>query len=213
MAAHMKQPITLPEYERIFRTIHGVLLNEESTPEKACLYFALVGAFLLEKHHRKTATFRAGAAAYNLRTPTNAVLVLGTIEDGLLVSTESAFHCWIEVDDWVIDLAAPLFNDMIDPDRAGQLIKPHMFQKRPSTLGSLDELNTPGTFHHMPNPAIQDSLMRHFRSMQANADLANICVEWYRPPPKKVPSFIEIANQHGSQSRASHSPVRVTGAW
>ncbi len=159
------------------------------------------------------ATFRIGAAAYNLRTPTNAVLVLGAIEDGSLVSTESAFHCWIEVDDWVIDLAAPLFNDMIDLHRTGQLIKPHMFQRRASTLASLDELNTPGAFHHMPNPSVQDSLVRHFRSIQANADLANICDEWYRPPPKKVPRFIEIADQRGSLSRVSHSPVRVTGAW
>ena len=83
----------------------------------------------------------------------------------------------------------------------------------PYTEGSFSIVTCRYAFHHMPNPAIQDSLMRHFRSMQANADLANICVEWYRPPPKKVPSFIEIANQHGSQSRASHSPVRVTGAW
>ena len=48
MAKRATPPITLPEYERLFRTIHAVVANEQGDPTKACLFFAVAGAFLLK---------------------------------------------------------------------------------------------------------------------------------------------------------------------
>lgn len=214
MPAPARPPLTLPEYERVFRTIHGVLQNDDSEPSKECLFFAIAGAFMLSKHHGLNAFPRCGAAAYNLNTVTNAVLVLGALDTGTLVSNDESFHCWIEVDGWIVDFTAPLFNDMIDPIRAGQKIPPKMFQKTPRARpSSLNDLNAPGAYCHAVDGKLHNELMSSFRDLPANGDLVQICAEWYRPPPKKVADSIQVFDQHGNPSWASHSPVRIGGSW
>ncbi|WP_371323872.1 DUF2026 family protein [Dechloromonas sp. ZY10] len=109
-----RPPLTLPEYERLFRTIHAVVANEEGDPSKACLFFGIAGAYLLSHHHRlKSARPIVGFAGYNLCTPTNLSVFLGGIEKSVCISDEDHFHCWIEIDGWIVDLTAPLFNRML----------------------------------------------------------------------------------------------------
>ena len=104
MLSRSRPPLTLPEYERLFRIIHAVVENEGGDSSKACLFFGIAGAHLLSSHHRfKTARLVAGIAGYNLRTPTNLSIVLGKVEGGELLSNEDHFHCWIEVDGWIIE--------------------------------------------------------------------------------------------------------------
>jgi hypothetical protein len=76
-------PLTLPEYERLFRVIHAVIENEEGDSSKACLFFGIAGAFLLSRSHRLMgARPVVGVAGYNLRTPTNLSIILGAVENG-----------------------------------------------------------------------------------------------------------------------------------
>ena len=201
-----RQPLTLPQYERIFRTIHGILLNEECDPSKSCMYFALMGAFIVQQHHRLNANPRAGAAAYNFGLPGNSVLAFGRSEDGKLISDDNAFHFWIEVDDWVIDFAAPLFQ--------AANVQPKMFQKTKSSLApNPNELDEPGSFVHATNPGLTNSLLQHFQSLPMNADLVNIGTNWYRPPPKTMTPFIQVSDSHGKMSQVRLSPVTLVGAW
>lgn len=190
MSSRSRLPITLPEYERVFRTIHAVVKNEDGDPRRSCLFFGIAGAYLLSRHHRlKSARPVAGIAGYNLRTPTNLFIVLGRIEDGELLSDVDHFHCWIEVDGWIIDFTAPLFDEMAPAERKGATVPRRMFQKPAITeASSFEGLNTPGAYIHIPNAELTTALMSHFSKKPAHSDLISICEQWYcRGRPKTDP--------------------------
>ena len=52
MSAASHPPITLVDYERLFRVIHGVLNFATQDPAKESLFFAVAGAFTLKRHHK-----------------------------------------------------------------------------------------------------------------------------------------------------------------
>lgn len=201
-----RPPLTLPEYERIFRIIHGLLLNEKCEPSKACTYFAVIGTFVLRKHHRLPANPLAGIAAYNFGLVGNQVLAFGRDANGMLASDDKAFHFWIEVDDWVIDFQAPIFE--------ATKAQPKMFQKKTiSIVADQEQIHETGSFFHEADPMLTSQLLKHFTSHPMNDDLATICANWYRPPPKKIMSSIQISNQKGEISEVRLSPITLVGAW
>lgn len=160
MAKRTTPPITLPEYERLFRIIiHTVVANEQGDPTKACLFFGVAGAFLLKRHHKLgSACPVAGVAGYNLRTPSNFSMVFGKAENETIVSNSNNFHCWVEVDGWIVDLMAPLFDEMAPGDRKGATIPRFMFQKPAiADVNTVISLDTPGAYLGYPErPADYD---------------------------------------------------------
>lgn len=215
MAKKKSPPVTFHEYERIFRTIHSVLLNEESDPTKECLFFSVVGAFLLAEHHGlRDARPMAGFAAYNLGLPTNLVLAFGSPEDVGPVSTEEAFHCWIEVEGYAIDLTVPLFDHMVPMQRKGRRIPPKSFVKTiDSRAQNAEDLNDPGEYLYRRNPSLMRDLGAQFARRPALSDLANICGNWYRRPPKAMRPFVVVTDGVNRHSKISLSPIRLEGAW
>lgn len=195
--------LSLPDYERIFRTIHGVLLNEKGDPSKACIYFGVIGAAILRAHHRLDATSVTGAAVYEFNPEEGIAFVDGKIEE--LNSSKTAFHCWVEVDDWIIDFQAPIFNEAINRNGTKSQIPRKMFQKN---LAS--NLNTA---IHKSNPGLTAAMIQHFTSKPANLDILKICVEWYKPCPKKMHAAIVISDQHGRTNNVVLSPRTLVGAW
>ena len=164
MAKRTTPPITLPEYERLFRIIHTVVANEQGDPTKACLFFSVAGAFLLKRHHKLgSACPVAGVAGYNLRTPSNFSMVFGKAENETIVSNSNNFHCWIEVDGWIVDLMAPLFDEMAPGDRKGATIPRFMFQKPAIADVNTVSLDTPGAYLHIPNDRLTTDLMKGYR--------------------------------------------------
>ncbi len=207
-------PTTLPEYERLFRTIHAVVKNEQVDPAKASLFFAVAGAFLLKKHHKLgSACPVAGVAGYNLRTPSNFSLVFGRLENDSVFSDSSRYHCWIEADGWVIDLMAPLFDDMASIDRKGAVIPRWMFQKPLIADASSISLDTPGAYLHVANHRLTTELMKGFTEKPAYADLVRICEQWYVRPPKKIAPSVGIEDQSGTVTEVFLSPIRIAGVW
>lgn len=211
-SVYSRPPLTLPEYERLFRVIHAVIESEEGDPSKACLFFGIVGSFLLSQNHRlKSARPVAGVAGYNLRTPTNLAIILGAFENGEWSSDEDNFHCWIEVDGWIVDLTAPLFDSMAPFKRKGATVPPLMFQKRANA--DFESMNTPGAYIHIPNPELTVGLMKRFTQMPAHSDLISICQQWYKPQPKKMSPSVGIGDQHGRVKEVRLSPLRLVGTW
>ena len=207
-------PITLPEYERLFRTIHAVVANEQGDPTKACLFFAVAGAYLLKRHHKlSSACPVAGVAGYNLRTPTNFSLVFGKSENDTLVSDTDNFHCWVEADGWVVDLMAPLFDEMAPADRKGAVIPRFMFQKPMIVEVNTISLDTPGATLHLPNDRLTTELIQGFTEKPAHSDLVRICDQWYARPPRKITPSIGIEHQTGKAKEVFLSPVRIAGVW
>ena len=214
MAKRATPPITLPEYERLFRTIHAVVANEQGDPTKACLFFAVAGAFLLKRHHKlSTACPAAGVAGYNLRTPSNFSMSFGRAENETIVSDSNNFHCWVEADGWIVDLMAPLFDDMTPADRKGATIPRFMFQKPAIKDVNAVSLDTPGAYLHIPNDRLTTDLMKSFTEKPAYFDLVQVCDQWYVRPPKKIAPSIRIAHQTGKAKDVFLSLVRIAGAW
>src|SRR3954470_22618504 len=87
--------IPLADFERMFRTIHGVLLNETGDLNKACLLFAVIGAAILHKHHNLKAGVVAGFGAKRI-DESPVLLIQGGLKDGVPSSKENEFHCWVE---------------------------------------------------------------------------------------------------------------------
>ena len=214
MAKRATPPITLPEYERLFRTIHAVVANEQGDPTKACLFFAVAGAYLLKRHHKlSSACPVAGVAGYNLRTPTNFAIVFGRQEGDTLVADADHFHCWVEVDGWIVDLMAPFFDDMTPADRKGATIPRFMFQNPVIADVNAFSLDTPGAYLHVPNDRLTTDLMKSFTDKPAYFDLVQVCDQWYAKPPKKIAPSIGIADQTGKAKEVFLSPARIAGIW
>ncbi len=208
-------PLTLPEYERLFQVIHAVVSNEKGDPSKACIFFGFAGTEILRSYYKfLSVRFIAGFAGYNLRTPDNKSLVLGTVFNDELVSNRANFHCWIEADDWIIDLTAPLFDAMANRNSSESHIPNYMFQKPLSISGSdLNDLNTPGTYIHIPNTELTKSITNDFFKIIAHVDLISICKDWYARPPIEINQYINIGNQHGEVNKVSLSNIHLTGSW
>lgn len=209
-----RPPLGLLDYQRVFRTIHGVLLNERSDPPRACLYFGIIGAAILQKHHRLPARPVVGAAAYRFEQAGEKPLVFATPCDGGLGSGENGFHCWVESDGWVIDFQAPLFREMLVSHGLPPALPRKMFQKRCQGASSgPDEMKSDGAYWFAPNPDLQDRLFRSFASLPANKDFVDICCDWYVPMPKKIRPSIGIGNQRNEIANVPLSAIAVDGVW
>lgn len=214
MSMRSHPPMTLPEYERMFRVIHAVVANEGADPSRASLFFAVAGAFMLRRHHRlETACPVAGVAAYNLPEPANALIIPGAVDGERLVSDEDHFHCWIESDGWIIDLTAPLFDAMIASGQQRVPVPPFMFQKPALPAAGGEKVMAPGAYLHLPNNRLTTALMNGFTEKAAYADLVRICQAWYARPPKKMAPSIGIESQDGGARAVPLSSIRLQGAW
>lgn len=209
-------PVTLPEYERLFRTIHALVASELGDPTQAPLFFAVAGAYLLKRHHKlASACPVAGAAAYTLRTTatTDFPLVFGASENERLVSDRDRFHCWIEADGWVIDLMAPLFAEMAPAGRQAASLPRFMFQKPAAAADAAIRLDIPGAYLHIPNERLTTSLIQGFTENAAYTGLIQVADPWYARPPRKMSLRIGIEDRRGHTKEVPLSPLRIAGVW
>jgi len=205
--------IPLPDFERIFRTIHGLLLNEKGELARACLFFGIIGASILRIHYRLEAVVVCGFAAYKV-DQNDDILVLGTQKDGVLTSENNGFHCLVQCNDWFLDFTSPLFQEMFVLGGIQKACERRMFQKRESEMGeSLSELHKPGHFLYGGNQELTNRLVDGFFSRQAYDDILNICLNWYKPIPKKMQEVIGVGDSKGQVKQTRLSPILLNGAW
>nr|CDQ34917.1 hypothetical protein BN993_04384 [Virgibacillus halodenitrificans] len=203
--------VTLSDYERIFRVIHGVLLNENSDPLRACMYFSLIGCAILDRYHRVKAEPVFGMAAYRLD---GQVMVFAENDGQTIRATPTGFHCWIEADGVAVDLQAPLFKDFAARQDPPFVLPRKMVQKRlDQASASIDEMAASGTHWYSRDDGLRSELLADFNQKPANSDFVDICLQWYRPTSKKLQDHIQIGNQHGHVNKVPLSPLRITGAW
>ena len=134
------------EYERIYKIINSMVLNEGLSPDVSAILFSFFGAQILKKHYDLNALPKAGIAAYQL----------GDGEGSKVVADETqSFHCWVEVDGWLIDFMAPCFSTLTPVNENGLKIQPRMVQKPLSNMSdSVSELKKAGDFYLEANHAV-----------------------------------------------------------
>jgi hypothetical protein len=204
--------LPLLDFERVFRTVHGILLNENCDPLKACLFFGTIGASILNTHYKLNAIPVVGVVTYNLGE--NASLAFADFEGATLQSSKSGFHCWVEVENHFIDFSSPLFPEILKSKRLPHKCGRKMFQKQLTRVSRTPlEYEAKGSFFCQANATLSEQLIHEFLATPIYADLIKIGTEWYRQPPKKMISTIGIANKYGVAKPVSLSSIRVEGVW
>lgn len=205
--------ISLSDYERIFRVIYSVI-DEHANTQHACLFFAVVGAAILELKYKIQARPIAGAAAFCVHGSSSTVSTFGKIVDADLVSAEDAFHCWVQAGNIAIDFMAPLFRESFLTYGHDVAVPRRMFQKPMIEMAqSFDSLYQEGMFILNPNIQLTTKLIEFFFSRPAYRDLAEICLAWYAKPPKKLPTGVSVKDDEGRIYLLKPIGPEITGVW
>ncbi len=203
--------IKLKDYERVYKTINAILLNEDADPAVACTFFSFYGAYILREHYKIDAYPLAGLCMYHMGGQDN-ILAFGKMVDGQFISDMDAFHCWVVGDGWLFDFMAPAFSDISNAN--GFKIESKMIQKPMSSMaGSVSELKSEGDFYFESCPEILKNRMGYLSSSLAYSDLAEICKQWYKRPPKKMQKTIQIGDAKGNLNLVSLVGNSVVGIW
>lgn len=198
------------DYERIYRVINSILLNENADPTVCCVFFSAFGSYILKQHFGIDAFPRAGLAAFHLGN--QDILAFGEEENGVPTGEKDAFHCWLEADGWVIDFMAPAFSQI--GVVKNQNIPPKMFQKPSSQMSSsLNDLNMTGDFYVESTPETTAKHMQILSTRPAYADMAEIAVQWFKKSPKKMATICGIGDQNGRVKSVPLTGARLTGTW
>lgn len=201
--------INSAEYERIYKIINSMVLNEGLTAEVSCILFSFFGAQILKNHYNLNALPKAGIAAYQLGNDESAKII---------VDKDASFHCWIEVDGWFIDFMAPAFSDLKVTKSAikkgGLTVSSKMMQKPLSNMSSsVAELKQAGDFYLEANNAVLANKYMVIKNTPVFGDLADVCSQWYTKPPKGIISSMVIEDQEGELTSIPLQGERVIGAW
>ncbi len=211
----MKKPILpLKDFQRIFQTIHGVVLSEGLDALTSCYFFAITGSEILKSHYKLKAIPVAGSVVYNLDNLNEVVIAFTNEFHSNSPIVEKPHHCWVQVEGWFIDFTSPLFPEILNSGGLDHTCRRKMFQK-PLTeaSGSISELDTTGSFYYQSDPFLSSEAIGVSSSNQVCVDLQQICVSWYKRPPKKMIETIRIRNGEGHIKSASRTPIQIEGAW
>jgi len=203
--------IKLKDYERVYKTINAILLNEDADPTVACTFFSFYGAYILREHYKIDAHPLAGLCLYHVGGENN-ILTFGKVVGDQLVSDVDAFHSWVVGEGWLFDFMAPAFSDI--PNARGFNIQSKMIQKPLSAMASsVSELKSEGDFYFESYPEVMKNRMEYLSSSLAYSDLAEICRQWYKKPPEIMPETIQIGDSKGNLNPVSLAGNSVVGAW
>lgn len=205
--------LKLKEYERIYKVINSVIKNEGADPTVSCILFSIYGAHILSQHYKLNAISKAGLAAYNV-AGANEIILFGEEYNGNFVGNNEAFHCWIEVDGWVIDFMAPTFSDIHRKTNSLHTVDVNMFQKPLSKMSSsAHDLTQKGDFYLESDPNITSQKIAFIKDKVVYSDLADICSQWFTKPPKKILKTILVGNAKREFNQVSLIGKTITGTW
>ena len=209
-----KPLIPLLDYLRIHGVIRAVLDSVDAHTAYACMFFSVAGAAILREFYKKEAMPVAGAAFYLVNEQQRNVISLATVEEGQVQSSDTAFHAWVQCDGYVIDFMAPIFPETCAAVGHPFITPRRMFQKKWVDMApSHEHLDREGDFHLVPNPGLTIDLRHSFLKKPAGADLVNVCLHWYRRPPKSILPELMMQNDLGEITRIKLGIVAVAGAW
>ncbi|QEE34534.1 DUF2026 domain-containing protein [Octadecabacter sp. SW4] len=198
------------DYERIYQLIAAVVESEDGSPAHACMNFSIFGAHILAEHFKLSPSVKCGLAAFHLGGD-NDVLCFGELRDEGVTFSEDGFHCWIEADGWIIDFMAPQFAVLSDSTDAAE---PRMFQKK-SDLMALDpsEIRSKGDFFLKHDQYFAESLLMPHIERPDIQDLAEICSNWFRKTPLKIPQYIATMDKGGRRRDIVLKPKKLRSNW
>jgi len=214
-----KLPISFADYERLHRVLVTVLNSVNAHTANGCVFFAMAGAYILDKVFGLNARPLCGSAFFRVDDASNFVIAftdMEAFENDEIASTNKFFHAWIECNGVVIDLMAPIFRENLlkkIPDSKLRLPR-KMFQKPKSEMATSPfELAREGDFYLEVNPVLTNELIKTFMSRAENGDLADLCRQWYKPTPKPILPELGIASSDGTRTVMKLEKLELVGKW
>ena len=204
--------IPLSDYERITSVIYSILKSENANVAKSCSFFSIVGALILDKFYKVTAMPVAGVAAYKVFND-GPIIMFAENNGEELVCTSNGFHCWVEVEGWVFDFMTPFFNLLLGDSTSLHCPSKMMQKNVESASEDLDSLKNIGDFCVFEEPGLMNKLINDFQSKPALTDLAQLCIEWYKRPPKKIQKYMYIQDQNKNTNKVPFLKKSIIGAW
>lgn len=209
-----KPPLSIHDYQRMFRVISSVLDSMEAHTAHACIFFTIAGSYLIEEVHKRQAVPMGGAAFYRLNDDSGFTLAFAKQDDESFYASDDGFHCWIECEGVVVDLMAPLFHEAAQEAGYQQSVPRKMFQKSFSRMGEAPgDLQGEGAFFLHRDPVLASRVLKDFTKKASNKDLVDICRHWYRPYPQPMAKEFGIASDDGTQRMAKLSSKEIVGVW
>ena len=193
------------DYERIYKVINSVVLNEGVSSDVSCILFSFFGAHILKNHYDLNALPKAGFAAYKLGSNDNSMITAGKAE---------SYHCWIEVDGWLIDFMAPAFANLQSKQDGGDKVLAKMMQKPLSSMSaSVEDIAQVGDFYIEANNAVLADKYTVIKNTPVFGDLASVCSHWYKKTPESLKSKMTIEDQNGKLTSILLQGETLFGAW
>ncbi|CAD7740609.1 hypothetical protein LMG31884_46880 (plasmid) [Xanthomonas hydrangeae] len=222
-------PLSIADFARLHGVIRTVLAGTGtalSDMTKSCVFFALAGAYLLEKRHGLRARPAFGAAFIAVAERNGGLDILSfakrDADDDRWYSDGDAFHAWIEVTDaanavWLVDLTSPLYPENIRMHTPGAKAPYKAFvQPFSAMLGHPDELQLggrPGDFFVQANPARAADMMVRATSSMRLGDLVDAINAWYVPVPGAMPAKMLLGSSTGVARELTFTQPRLAGYW
>lgn len=219
--------IPMLDYVRIFRVMRAVMGSNAVDSDEACLFMSMSGAAILKHFYKKDARVLAGSAFYLLNAEPRTLLAMtksagNAMNNSIVESDRSGFHCWLESDDYVIDFQALVFSEAMARRKSRVRVPRQMFQRRKTAMSaSPDALESAGDFYLQPNIALTNELVRAFFGNAAQLDLMRGCMTWFTRPPRKISNAMTM-RRNGSSGGVEGKgetyemllgDIEVTGAW
>lgn len=204
--------IPLRDYERIFRVAYSVLQGLDAHTGRACVFFAMVGAAILETFYKKRALIAAGAAFYRIDDTSATVIAFGQLAEDRAISSHAAFHCWVQCDGVLLDFMAPIFENPLRLDGHTIALPPKMFQRQLAQMAPAPtSLLREGDFYVLPNVDLTRELFAQRKPSET--DLVDVCLQWYQRPPKDIDTTMTIADDLGKRTQLTLQGPRIEAAW
>jgi hypothetical protein len=200
------------DYRRIFSVIFTIL-EGRAIVERACNFFAIAGAEILREHYKRHATAVSGAALYVTSTQPLHALMFAKSIDEKIVSAPDAFHSWIECDGFAIDFMAPIFRENLQAQGYAGYVPRRMFQKPLDEMTPPSEFSEEGQFFLSPDVERTQAMMTNFLARPVNSDLLDICLRWYRRPPRRIADQLAISNDLGEPVHLRLHGPDIAGSW
>lgn len=205
--------LPLPDYERIYQVVYSVLeATASARTHRACSFFASVGVLILREHYGLKATLSMGSMALMVDEKKANVVVYGREEAGEWVYDSSGFHAWVECDGWLIDFMAPIMGDALKEDGHPLSVPRKMLQKRlVDAKPHPHAVQHEGEFFYASDPAIANDVLDSQGAMFE--DLVNVCLQWFRKPPKSLPPIALGGTDLKSPKPLVLRAPTIVGAW
>lgn len=206
--------LPLADYQRIFRVIHSVLDSVDANIPAASFFFSVTAAQILKKFYKMNAFPVAGAAFYLVSKDGSGALSFGVIDGDKVDSNSDAFHCWVQCDGVALDFMAPVFQELLVAAGHPMAVPRQMFQKDLARMcAGPNELKVQGDFRLEPNLALTRDLLQQFMNKAALSNLSQVCLDWYRKPPRELGTDLVMQGADGAGTTIKLSRLQVAGVW